>query len=105
MQFTVTGTDLINAATQCTNTNEQIQVQIRAIQTYIEDLAASYQGPAATQLTAVSMQWAADAAALNTVLTEIASNLTSNARNYDNSETQNLTNISGVGATLSPARV
>src|SRR5215475_4620793 len=100
MQFTATPQELITAANFCVNINQEIQTNVQRIQTYIQGLMATYQGPAALQLQATSEQWARDAAAVNNVLNEIALNLQKNAQNYSNNEQQNLTNIAGVGAQL-----
>jgi len=97
MQFTATPQELMNAATTCQNTNQQIQGQIQRIQAYILGLMGSYHGPAATQLQTISETWARDASALNAVLDEIAHNLQINANNYSGSEQSNIANLGGAG--------
>ena len=100
-QFIVTPQELTNAATFCTNTNAQIQSQVQQVVTFIDSLISSgYAGPAANQLVNLAEQWNRDAAALNGVLLNIASNLQSNANNYSGSEGQNTMNLVGVGSTL-----
>jgi WXG100 family type VII secretion target len=100
-QFQVTPQELLNAATYCTNTNTEIQSQVQNVLTFIDSLIASgYKGPCANQLVAVAESWYTDASNLNTVLNEIASNLTTNANNYSGNEGQNTTNLIGVGTTL-----
>jgi WXG100 family type VII secretion target len=100
-QFTVTPQELLNAATNCTNSNAQIQTQVQQVLTFIDSLMASgYSGPCASQLSTVSEQWHTDASALNNVLTEIAANLTTSANNYSSNEGQNATNLVGVGSSL-----
>ena len=105
MQFTSTPQDLLNAANFCTNTNQEIQTNVQRVQTYIQGLIATYQGPAATQLQATAEQWARDAAAVNAVLNEIAINLQKNAQNYSNNEQANVANLAGVGAQLGAVRL
>jgi WXG100 family type VII secretion target len=100
-QFTVTPQELLNAATYCTNSNSQIQVQVQRVVTYIDSLMASgYSGPCATQLSAVAEQWSVDASNLNNVLIDIASTLTTSANNYSGNEGDNTRNFIGVGSAL-----
>jgi WXG100 family type VII secretion target len=105
MQFTTTPQDLLNAASICKNTNNQIQGQIQQVKNYIDGLMATYQGPAAIQLGIVSERWHKDALNLNNALTEIASNLTYCAHNYGRSEEINVSNLGRVGAALPPVNL
>jgi WXG100 family type VII secretion target len=101
----VTAQELLNAATNCNNTNEQIQTQIQQMQQLIVNLEAAYTGTAALQLQSVSQQWQVDSQQLNTVLGTISQGLQSNAANYVNNENTNTTNLAGVGANLPAARL
>jgi WXG100 family type VII secretion target len=100
MQFTVTGVNLTIAATQCLVVNDDIQTKVVQITNYIHSFEASYSGPTATILQGVIDKWQTDANNLSTVLKEIASNLNRNARNYEDNETQNLSNVTAIGASL-----
>jgi WXG100 family type VII secretion target len=103
MQFSVTPSALTQAAQSCTNANTEIQGQIQQVVNFIDDLLASgYQGPCATQLQTLATQWQTDATKLNTVLTEIAGNLKTNAANYSGGESQNTANLINVGVGLAP---
>jgi 6 kDa early secretory antigenic target len=104
MQFTVTAAELLNAATTCRNTNEQIQAQVAQMQNYVLGLMGSYQGTAAIALQQLSEQWGADAKQLNFVLSTIADGLTGNAHNYVLSETANTTNLTSIGSGLPAPR-
>ncbi len=105
MQFNVKPDELIRAATDCNNTNMQIQGQIQQMQQLIINLEAVYTGWTAVQLQLVSQQWQADSQQLNTVLGTIAQGLQSNAANYVHNETTNATNLIGIGANLPAARL
>jgi WXG100 family type VII secretion target len=103
--FKVMTMELQQAAADCTNTNTEIQAQVQNVLTFVDSLIASgYQGPCANQLVGVAESWYSDASNLNTVLTEIASNLMTSANNYNGNESQNTTNLSRVGTTLPSGR-
>jgi len=104
MQFTVTAAELLNAAKACQQTNEQVQAQIKQMQTYVQGLMGSYQGPCALALQQLSDQWGADAVTLNNVLSTIAQGLTSNANNYVTFETANTQNLTNIASGLPAAR-
>jgi WXG100 family type VII secretion target len=105
MQFDVTPEDLLNAATTCQRTNQEIQSQILKIRNYIQGLMASYRGPAALQLQTTSDMWQKDASALNVVLDKIAHNLQINAHNYGHGEGTNVVNLAHIASTLGTARI
>lgn len=105
MRFTVTTDQLTYAAGQCRTTNDQIQGQIGRMQGYIAGLMGSYQGTAAVALQRLSDQWSADSKSLNFVLSTIADGLTTNANNYDTSESANTANLASITAGLPAARI
>ncbi len=104
MQFQVTAAELQAAAANCVKANAAIQGQITQMRNYVAGLMAVYQGTAALALQALSDQWGADAAALNNVLTTIATNLNGNAANYTDNENTNTNNFMQLLGALPPAR-
>jgi WXG100 family type VII secretion target len=103
MQYNVTGNYLLDAANTCRRTNDSIQAQIGEIQSYIAGLMGAYQGPAATQLQNTSEMWRRDAAALNQVLLQIASNLDVSAHNYGDAEVRAHVALENVASVLGNA--
>jgi WXG100 family type VII secretion target len=104
MQFTVTADDVIAAATNTTNTKNEVVAEIAQMQNYVAGLMDIYQGTAASTLANVSLQWSGDSKALSEVLSTIAANLQSNAHNYTLNETTNANNMSNVIANLPAAQ-
>jgi WXG100 family type VII secretion target len=102
--FVATPQDLLNGATNCVNTNSQVQSQIQQMQNLIQGLMGTYQGTAATQLQSLSQQWHTDSSQLNFVLETIAQGLQSNAHNYRDFEAAATANLARVQSGLPGAR-
>jgi WXG100 family type VII secretion target len=98
--FTVTADQLDKFANYCNQQVDDIQAAVQQLQGYIQDLEATYKGPAALTLQQDIIELGNDSSQMHAAMADITRCLAANSHNYTTSETQNVTNLKAAAAAL-----
>jgi WXG100 family type VII secretion target len=98
--FTVTPAMVRAAGTACNTTEAEVAGTLATLKTFVQSMESYYKGAASVAFQTMMVQWDADATKLTTALTDIATNLISNANIYSTHEEQSLVNVNTVSANL-----
>ncbi|MGI5230643.1 WXG100 family type VII secretion target [Actinoallomurus sp. CA-142502] len=96
--YHVTPEYLANAASDTSNTAEQIRTQLAELKTYVNSLEEVWRGIAHNRFTALMAEYDILANMLHDALAGIAGGLHGNYVNYRDSEQQNITNLQNIEA-------
>jgi hypothetical protein len=98
--FTVTAEQLDKFAAYCNTQVQDIEQAVIQLQGYIQDLEATYKGPAALQLQQDIVDLGNDSHKMAVAMADITKCLAANSHNYTINETQNVTNLVAARAAL-----
>jgi WXG100 family type VII secretion target len=98
--FTVTAEQLDKFASYCNQQVQDIQQAVHQLQGYIQELEATYKGPAALQLQQDIVDLKNDSQQMQVAMADITNCLQANSHNYTTNETQNVSNLAAVKAAL-----
>jgi len=99
-QYTTTTDEMQRAAQQVLSTNEQIQGQLRSLQSQLAPLAGAWQGQASTAFQQLMERWNIDAAKLNQALEGIGTAIQGSGRSYQQAEEQHAQSMSSITSAL-----
>ena len=80
---------MVNTAKNVDATNDQVQAELNRVKGVVQDVAGSWKGAASTSFAGLMTRWDDSAMRQRAALTDIATNLRSNAAQFDSSETDN----------------
>jgi len=92
--------ELITAANQMVDTNEQLQDQGRQLAQAVDSVQGAWVGAAATAFNSLMERYRADFDTMNTALFTIAENVTGSADLYQQQEEEAAADISAITSTL-----
>ncbi|GAA0370676.1 WXG100 family type VII secretion target [Actinoallomurus spadix] len=98
--YHVTPEYLATAASDTSNTAEQISTQLAELKTYVNSLEAVWKGIAHNRFVSLMAEYDILANMLHDALTGISSGLQGNYVNYKDSEQQNITNLGNIEAAM-----
>jgi WXG100 family type VII secretion target len=98
--FTVTAEQLDKFAAYCNQQVQDIQQAVIQLQAYIQDLEATYRGPAALKLQQDIVELGNDSKQMQVAMADITRCLATNSHNYTINEQQNVTNLAAATAAL-----
>jgi WXG100 family type VII secretion target len=84
--YNVTPADVSDAATFCSNTAAEVASQLNSLQTYCEQMADYWSGPAATQFHSLMDEYQAAANGIQVALNQISDGLNGTSVNYSQAE-------------------
>jgi WXG100 family type VII secretion target len=99
-QYTATTEEMQRAAQQVLSTNEQVQGQLRSLQSQLAPLAGAWTGQAATAFQQLMERWNIDAAKLNQALEGIGSAIQTSGRSYQQAEETHAQSMSSITSAL-----
>ncbi len=103
--YEATPAELRAAAGRCSTTYDTVVGEIAAMKNYVLGLMAINRGPSATEFQVICAQWDRGAINLNSVLSDIATGLITNANNYDQDQAEGVANIRRVQGAMPPLRM
>ncbi|GAA1991725.1 WXG100 family type VII secretion target [Kitasatospora viridis] len=96
--FTTTAEEMRAFSKHINDVAGQIQSEIGKLNSLIDEIAAGWQGQAATAYHTLQSQWNDDATALNKVLLDIAGAIDTTTKNYSQTESAQSGNFGGSAA-------
>lgn len=80
---------MVNTAKNVDATNDQVQAELNRVKSVVQDVVGSWKGSASTSFAGLMARWDDSAMRLRSALTDIATNIRSNASQFDSSEADN----------------
>lgn len=98
--FTTESEVMVSTAAGVDATSAQVQAELQRVKGIVEATAGVWRGAAAASFASLMLRWDESACALQSALGDIATNIRSNATNFDTSDTDNahtLNHLVGAG--------
>lgn len=100
--FTTTTEEMDLAANRVMSVNEQVQAELRGLQSRLAPLASLWTGDASVAFARLMERWNTNAVALNDALNSIGGAIRGSGSNYAQNEQQQSSNLSSISAALNP---
>jgi WXG100 family type VII secretion target len=84
--YNVTPADVADAATFCSNTAAEVEIQLNTLKAYCDQMAEYWAGPAATQFHGLMDEYQAAANGIQLALNQISDGLNGTSVNYSQAE-------------------
>ena len=98
--FTTESEVMMSTANGVDTTSAEVQAELHRVRSVVESTSGAWRGTAAAAFASLMVRWDESARALQGALSDIATNIRSNATNFDTSDTDNaqsLNHLAGAG--------